>query len=80
MQDINVRVLGTILAEMTASLPSPLEMLRIDHPTHQDQGIHVFQHSLGERGAWEWRRGDLGAYRNQFFNPRKISCTIKCSF
>ena len=54
MRDINVGTLGTIVGEMTATpSPSPQAMLRIDHPTHQDQGIW-------ERGACEWGKGDWG--------------------
>ena len=47
-------------------------MLTIDPPTHQDQGIYVFNITWGSGrlGIGEDRRGDLGAFITHFFNPR----------
>ena len=67
MRDINLGTCATIVGTTTASTPLPQAMLRFTYATQQVQGIYVFQHCLGEGGAWEWGTGDLGAYRLFFF-------------
>ena len=51
MRDINLGTCATLVGQSLLAPPSPQAMLRFAYATQQVQGIYVFQHLLGGRGA-----------------------------